>query len=95
MIVPYQPTQGTVFSAVLPSLFTILIFRNRGSPGFDSTGPKLSALFPLDKWPPVSIGLSQKHFCLIHLIPLKIKDAFRVLSWVLATSAGQMVALFE
>lgn len=94
MIVVYQLTQGTLFIVML-SLLTILIFRNRGSPGFDFTRPKLSAVFPLEKWPQVSVGLSQKHFCSIHLVPLKIKNTFRVLSWVLTTRTGQMVALFE
>lgn len=93
MIAVYQLPQGTLFSAVLSPL-TILIFRNRGSPGFDFTRSKLSAVLPLEKWPQVSMGLSQKHFCSIHLVPLKIKK-YRVLSWVLATSTGQMVALFE
>lgn len=73
MIAVYQLPQGTLFSAML-SLLTILIFRNRGSPGFDFTRPKLSTVFPLEKWPQVSIGRSQKHFCSIHLVPLKIKE---------------------
>lgn len=61
MIAVYQLPQGTLFSAML-SLLTILIFRNRGSPGFDFTRPKLSTVFPLEKWPQVSIGLSTKPF---------------------------------
>lgn len=76
MIAVSQLPQGTVFSAVLSPL-TILIFRNRGSPGFDFTRRKLSAVLPLEKWPQVSMGLSQRHFCPIHLVPLKIKKCIQ------------------